>query len=217
MTAESVGNFSFAATGNDRNAKADAGTSCCGPASAWVCLPVASLAFLDLCHTPNSGCSDDPPPKKTKKTTNLFEGVSERGHVNGSGGKHQDSVPCWEVWLWVWWGQWKKLVFRSLCVPVHVLVEWQPTNSGTEWFSFCCLLLGSWRYRGLEMHAIGDEYMHKNYTQSDTPSPTQRQRWHIQINRFDTSIDFFFFLDTFISEAIHCVPFGLCKYQKHSS
>lgn len=33
MTAESAGNFSCAATRNDCNAKADAGTSCCSPPS----------------------------------------------------------------------------------------------------------------------------------------------------------------------------------------
>lgn len=30
------------------------------------------------------------------KKPNIFEGVSERGRVNSSDGKHQNSVPCWE-------------------------------------------------------------------------------------------------------------------------
>lgn len=60
--------------------------------------------------------------------------MSERGHVNGSDGKHQNSVPCWEWDSGFWWGQRKNLVSHSMCVPVHVLVEWQPTTSSTVWF-----------------------------------------------------------------------------------
>lgn len=138
MTAESVGNFICAAARNDCNAKADAGTSCLNPTSLWrqdggtrsSCFSPSCVAGFSLYVTLQIlGVVTI----KKKNKPNLLEGVSERGHVNGWDGNHQNSVPCWEYDSGSG-GPMEKPRLHSLCVPVHVLVEWQPTNSSTVWF-----------------------------------------------------------------------------------
>lgn len=71
--------------------------------------------------------------KKNKKHLSIRGSVRE-GSCKRLWWKTPELCAVLGVWRWVWWGQWKNLVSHSLCVPVHVLVEWQPTNSSTVWF-----------------------------------------------------------------------------------
>lgn len=135
MTAERVGNFRCAAPRNDCNAKADAGTSCCSPTSSrWQdggthssSLSLGAAGFSVYVTLQILGAV-------TIKKTQYIRGSVREGSCKQLWWKTPELCAVLGVWLWVWWGQWKNLVSHSLCVPVHVLVEWQPTNSSTVWF-----------------------------------------------------------------------------------
>lgn len=179
MTAESVGNFICAATRNDCNAKADAGTSCCNPTSLWrqdggtrsscFSLPV----LLDSRFRSHSKFWVLWRSKKNKQKTQSIGGSVREGSCKRLGWKPPELCAVLGVWLWVWWANGKTSSPQSVCASScssgmaankqqHSMVSillLAPLQLVIVW-------LGNARNWG---------WIHEqNYTQSDTNTPTQR-------------------------------------------